>query len=71
MKTPQQRVIEDNYLWFGFYAIVLFFMSIAVCFTGYPFIEKFLAWCILLPCLLGNCVMTYRNYRTLANQEES
>jgi hypothetical protein len=70
MKTPEQHVIEDNYLWFGFYAIVLFIMSIAVCFTHYPFFEKVIAWCVLLPCLLGNSIMAYRNWRSLQNNEE-
>ena len=70
MKTPEQRVLEDNYLWFGFYAITLFFMSIAVCFTPCEFTVKFFAWSVLLPCLLGNSIMAYRNWRIISNKTE-
>lgn len=67
--NTQQQVIEDNYLYFGLYAFTLFILSVSVCFTPYDFFEKFIAWCFLLPLLLGNSIMAYRNYRVIQNNE--
>jgi len=68
MKTPEQRVLEDNYCFFGLYTIALIIALIYTFISDITGMQRIAALFIISPQLLGFAVMTYRNWRIISSE---